>query len=136
MLDFDLKKQKSFGPGQICTELSRMKKYDKLFFIRKYKRSSIKVNVDAVYEYGRLKDYCLFSTIDRNAVSDDTLTIFILNLRSGAKYLNDIVHDCRCLKNDAIRFAESQMKNLNKINNKNYEFLSLVYGCQDDIAIY
>ena len=51
-----------------------MKKHDKLFYIREYKRPSVKVNADAVNKYGRVKDYCLFSTIDRNTFSDDTLT--------------------------------------------------------------
>ena len=35
-------------------------------------------------------DPCSISTTDRNAASDDTLTIFILNLQSLAKHSNDI----------------------------------------------
>lgn len=69
------KKQKFFGPSQIYTALSRIKHYDKLFGTGKYKKSSIKVNVDELNENERL------SKIDTNTVSDDTLTIFILDVR-------------------------------------------------------
>ena len=43
--------------------------------------------MEALNEYEWLKDHCLFSAIDKNAVSDDALTIFILNVRSLAKHL-------------------------------------------------
>ena len=44
------------------------------------------MNEDALNEYERLKNHCLFSTIERNAVSEDTLTIFVLNIRSLVKH--------------------------------------------------
>ena len=49
------------------------------------------MNENALNDYERLKKHCLFSTIDGDTVSDDTLTVFILNLLSLAKYLNDVV---------------------------------------------
>ena len=48
VVDFDSKKQKSFGPGQTYTALSRVKPNDKLFCKRKYKRSPIKLNMDTL----------------------------------------------------------------------------------------
>ena len=33
VIDFDLRKQKSFGPGQLYTALSRVKTYDNLYCI-------------------------------------------------------------------------------------------------------
>ena len=92
-----MKKKNSFRPGQIYTVFSRIKAYDKLLCTKQYKMSSIKVNEDARNEYERLKNHCIFSAIDRNAVSDDTLKTFILNVRSLAKDLSDIVHDYKCL---------------------------------------
>ena len=68
------------------------------------------MNTDILNEYDWLKDHCLFSIIDRNAVSDHTLTKFIWNVRSLAKHFNGIVHGCMCLKNAAIEFKENQMK--------------------------
>ena len=58
---------------------------------------SIKVNEDARNECERMKNHCIFSAKDRNVVSDDTLKTFILNVRSLAKDLSDIVHDYKCL---------------------------------------
>ena len=49
------------------------------------------MNEDALNEYERLKNHCLFSTIERNAVSEDTLTIFILNIRSLVKHSSKYV---------------------------------------------
>ena len=66
--------------------------------------------MDKLNEYEGLNDPCLLSTIDKNAVSDDTLTIFILTVRSLAKHSNNIVRAYRCLKNDVVGFTETQMK--------------------------
>ena len=38
VIDFDLRKQKSFGLGQIYTELSRVKAYDNLYCIGEFKK--------------------------------------------------------------------------------------------------
>ena len=48
VIDFDLEKQKLFGPGQIYTVLSRVKAYDNLYCIGKVKKSAIEVNKDAL----------------------------------------------------------------------------------------
>ena len=61
----------------------------------KYKNSSIKVNMDALNKYERLTDHCWFSAIDRNSVSDKALKIFVMNVSSFRKHVNDIVFDQR-----------------------------------------
>ena len=65
VIDFDLRKQKSFGSGQIYTALSRVRTYDNLYCIGEFKKSAIKVNEDALLEYECLKQNDLFSTITR-----------------------------------------------------------------------
>ena len=55
VIDFDLQKQKSFGPRQMYTALSRVKTYDNLYCIGEFKKSAIKVNKDALLEYEGLK---------------------------------------------------------------------------------
>ena len=60
VIDFDLQKQRSFGPGQIYTALSRVKTYDNIYCTGKFKKSAIKVNKDALLEYKRLKESDLF----------------------------------------------------------------------------
>ena len=138
-----MKKQKSFASGEIYTTLSNIKRY-KLFYKDEYKRSK---NTDVLNKYERLKD-CLFLTIDKNAAPNETLTIFLLNVRSLAKYINDIVHDYRYLRNDVIGITKTQMKlsdpttivdvilkyfNMN-VNNDD-KFLNLSCRCQNDTEI-
>lgn len=104
-------------------------------------------NTDVLNKYERLKD-CLFLTIDKNAAPNETLTIFLLNVRSLAKYINDIVHDYRYLRNDVIGITKTQMKlsdpttivdvilkyfNMN-VNNDD-KFLKLSCRCQNDTEI-
>ena len=55
VIDFDLQKQKSFGPGQISTAFGRVKTYDNLYCIGEFKKSPIKSNKDLLIEYERLK---------------------------------------------------------------------------------
>ena len=47
-VSFDLKKQNSFGPGQMYATSSRVTNYDQLYCIGEYKMSSIKVNTSAL----------------------------------------------------------------------------------------
>ena len=42
-------------PGQICNPLSRVKAYDNLNCIEKFKKSTIKINKDTWVEYECLK---------------------------------------------------------------------------------
>ena len=44
--------------------------------------------MDALNKYERLKNLCWFSTIDRNAVSDKALKIFVMNVSSFRKHVN------------------------------------------------
>ena len=109
VIDFDQRKQKLFGPGQIYTALSRVKTYDNLYCIREFKKSGIKVNEDALLEYERLKQNDLFSTITRSTISDDTITVLVHNVKSLSKHVHDIVSDQRLINNDIIGFTETQI---------------------------
>ena len=82
VIDFDLRKQKSFGPGKIYTALIRVKTYDNLYCIGQFKKAAIKVNKDALLEHENLKqdDFSEFSTIKRNAIS--IVTVLVHNVRS------------------------------------------------------
>ena len=55
VVSFNLKKQNSFGSGQMYTALSRVTDYDQLYCIGEFKMSSIKVNYSALHEYRRVK---------------------------------------------------------------------------------
>ena len=82
VIDFDLRKQKSFGPGQMYTALSRVNTYDNIYCIGEFKKSAIKLDKDVLLEYERLKQNDLFSTIKRNAISGNTVIVLVHNVRS------------------------------------------------------
>ena len=109
-IDFDLQKQKSFGRGKLYTALSRIKTYDNLYCIGEVKKSEIKVNKDALLEYECLKQNDLFSTIKRNAISGNTVTVLVHNVRSLSRHVDNIVSDNRIINNDIIGFTEIQIK--------------------------
>ena len=56
-----------------------------------------------------MKEDDLFSTMKRNAVSDDNLTIFVDSVRSLSKHANNIVSDDTITNNDLIGFTEIQI---------------------------
>ena len=109
----------------------------------------MEVNEDVLLEYERLKQNDLFFTIKRNAISGDPVTVLVHNVRSLARHVDDIVSDKRIINNNIIGFTETQIKpsdstckiietlnvfNFNFNNNEN-KFLSLVYGCRNNLAV-
>ena len=129
------------------TEFSGGKEYDNLYCIGEFKKSEIKVNEDALLEHEHLKQN-LLSTIKINAISHNTVTAFVHHV---PKYLDVIVSDTRIINNDIIGFTETQIKlkrssstckiietlvfcNINFNSNEN-KFLSLAYGCRNDVAV-
>ena len=93
----------------MSTVLSRVKTYDNLFCIEEFKKSAIKLlNKNALLECERLKQNNLFSTIKRNAISCDTVTVLVHNLKALPGHVDDIVSDNRAINN--IRFKKTQIK--------------------------
>ena len=72
-----------------------------------------------------------------------------MNVRSLAKHAIDIKNDCRILRNNLVRFTETQIKMSDSTefiseklqnfqmhyNNNINKFSSLAYGCQHNISI-
>ena len=123
--------------------------YDNLYCIGEFKKFAIKANKDALIEYERLKQNDLFSTIKRNTISNDTITILGHNVRSLSKHVDDLVSDRRVVNNDIIGFTETQISisdstcriaetlnffNLN-FNNSEDKFSSLAYGYRNNVAV-
>ena len=94
------------------TALSRVKPYDNLYCIGEFKLSAIKLNKDALLEYEHLKRNYLFSTIKRNAISNDTLTVLVYNVRSLPRHVDDIVSDNRIINNAIIRIYRNRNQNI------------------------
>ena len=90
-----------------------------------------------------------FSTVNRNSISGDRVTLIVHTVRSLPGHINDILSDNRIINNNIIRFTETQIKssdstyeiietlNLFNINfNKNEnKLLSLPYGRRNDVAV-
>ena len=95
------------------TALSRVKTYDNPYCIGEFKQSKKikkKVNKDAFLEYERLKQNYLFPTIKRNAISGNTVTVLVHNVRSLPRHKDDVVSDNIIINNDVIEFTETQIK--------------------------
>ena len=64
------------------TALSRVSSFDKLFCVGKFEPSSIKMNVSALQEYERLRQNSILQNIEKIVVTDDSIKILLLNVRS------------------------------------------------------
>ena len=91
------------------TALSKVKTYDILYCIGEFTKSVIQINNNALLEYGQLRQNDLFSTMKRNAISCDTVTVLVHNVRSLPRHVDDIVSENRIINNDIIRFTETQI---------------------------
>ena len=149
VVNFDLQKQRTFGQGQMYTALSRVSSYDKLFCVGKFEPSSIKANVSALQEYERLRQNSIFENIEKICVTDDTITILLLNVRSLSKHARDIKSDVRLMSNDVLYLTETQLQHQHLrngieqdfenfrifFNNNDKKFLSLAYAFQKDLTL-
>ena len=95
---------------QSKSNLDHAKTYDYFYCIKEFKKSTIKVNKEALIEFERLKQNYLFSIIIIiSTVSDDTLMILAHNVRSLSRHVHDAVSDDRIINNDFVGFTETQI---------------------------
>ena len=133
----------------MCTALSRVSSYDKPFCVGKFEPSSIIVNVSAVQEYERLRQNSIFENIEKIIVTDDKITILLLNVSSLSKHACDIRRDGRLMSYDVLCFTETQLQHQHLPNgieqyfenfriffsNSDNKFPSLAYAFQKDITV-
>ena len=111
---------------------------------------SIKVNTSALDEYRRLQKKSIFEYIEEVALSNNSSTILLLNVRSLLKHAMDIASDKRLMSNDILCFTETQIEqtqndtdDLNLVfngfniyfNNNQNKFMSLAYGLHDTTTV-
>ena len=149
VINFHLQKQRTFGQGQMYTALGRVSSYDKLFCVAKFEPSSIKVNVSAMQEYERLRQNSNFENIEKIIVTDHSITILLLNIRSLPKHSCNNKSDGRLMSNDVLCFTEKQLEHQDLPNgieqyyetfriffgNNDNKFLSLAYIFQKGITV-
>ena len=112
--------------------------------------SSIKVNTSAPDEYRRLQKKSIFENIEEVALSNNSLTVLLLNVRSLLKHAMDIASDKRLMSNYILCFTERQIEqtqsdtdDLNLVfndlniyfNNNQNKFISRTYGFHDTITV-
>ena len=107
------------------------------------------MNVSALQEYERLRQNSIFENIEKICVTNDTITILLLNVKSLSKHSCDIETDDRIMSNDVLCFTKTQLQyqhSLNGIkqdfenfriffNNNDNKFLSLAYAFQKDLTL-
>ena len=105
--------------------LRRVKTYDNLYYIGEFKKSA---------------KNALFSTIKRNIISGDTVTVPVHNLRSLPRHLDNIVSDNEIINNiieffnppdNTCKIIETlNLFNISSTNNEN-KILRLTYRCRN-----
>ena len=68
------------------------------------------MNVFALQEYERIRQNSIFENIEKIIVTDDSITILLLNVRSLSKHTCDIKRDGRLMSNDVLCFTETQLE--------------------------
>ena len=91
----------------------------------------------------------LYSTIKRNAIPGNKVTVLVHNVKSLPRHVGDVVSDNRIINSSIIGFTETQIKpsdstcevieklnffNIN-FNSNESKFLGLAYGCRNDVAV-
>ena len=63
-------------------------------------------------EYKRLEQNDLFSTIKRNAILGNTVTVLVYSMRSLLRHVDDIVSNIRIININIIGFTETRIQPL------------------------
>ena len=79
---FDLHRQRSFSQGQMYVPLSRITSLERMILMGNYNKTAITENPSAKQEYQRLRWENKFTTLPFLSISEMTLKITLLNMRS------------------------------------------------------
>ena len=72
-----------------------------------FKKYATKLNKEALLEYGSLKQNDLLSTVKRDAIACDTVTVLAHNMRSLPRHIAGVLSDNRIINNSIIGFMET-----------------------------
>ena len=110
VVGFELNKQKAFNQGQMYTALSRITSLSGLFLTGHFNKSFIRANEKAEHEYNRLRRNSALQPTENCEISNNTLKVVFLNVRSLSKHASDIKYDQRLCINDVISLTETQIQ--------------------------
>ena len=113
VVSFDLLKLRLFNYGQIYVALSRSTSLQGFHILGNIEMKHVKANPKVHQEYERLRE---ISTITnslsselQSTVSNNDVTVSLLNIRSLQKHSIDIKNDANIMNSDVIAFTETQL---------------------------
>ena len=115
-VNFELRKQKSFNPGQIYVALSLVTSLQGLYIVGNIEKKHIKANPKVHMEYQRLRQVETenstthgYSPSSLSTNAHHKLSICLLNVRSLKKHSIDIKCDVNLMKSDVLALTETQL---------------------------
>ena len=102
---FDLLKQQRFNSGQIYVALSCIISLNELYVLGKESRTVLKVDNKVTQQFGNTRKNYHFQRLDGNCeITEDSLILSFMNLRSMWKHINYALYEKILMKSDAILF--------------------------------
>ena len=115
-VNFELRKQKSFNPGQIYVALSLVTSLQGLYIVGNIEKKHIQANPKVHMEYQRLRQVETenstthgYSPSSLSTNAHHKLSICLLNVRSLKKHSIDIKCDVNLMKSDVLALTETQL---------------------------
>ena len=108
VVSFNLERQKTFNYGQMYVALSRATSLNGLFLLGSLKKNAIKADPRAIQEYDRLRQEASIKPVC-SVLTDDSLTVTLLNTRSLIKHAIDIALDKSITDTDLLCLTETQL---------------------------
>ena len=113
VISFDLLKQRSFNYGQLYVALRRSTSLQGLHILGNIEMKHVKANPKVHQEYERLREISpitnSLSSQLQLTVSNNDVTVSLLNIRSLQKHSIDIKNDANIMNSDVIAFTETQL---------------------------
>ena len=110
VISLDLHKQRSFYLDQMYVALSRVTKLEKLYLLGQYCSSEIKLNENPRREYERLRTQSKLIGVSKYLVSENSLMLTLLNVKSLKNHVIDLIKDQELLVNDLLCLTETQIE--------------------------
>ena len=111
VLSFELFKQRRFNSGQIYVALSRVTSLDGLHLTGEFSCKAINADARATEEYVLLRNkYSMIPIEDCEELSQNSLTVCLLNARSFRKHAKDVKSDNFFTQCDILYTTESHVE--------------------------
>ena len=130
MISFELFKQCRFNSGQIYVALSRVTSLDGLHLTGEFSCKAINADARATEEYVPLRNkYSMIPIEDCEELSQNSLTLCLLNARSFRKHAKDVKSDNFFKQCDVLCITESHVEEqahvqaIHKDMNKNWNII-------------